>query len=453
MSWVAQRRSVPRHGAAHERTWRLWLGAALLTTVTASPAGAQYYAPDPPPADVPWYELVELRAFIDAYASLNYNFPKPHTGANLFRAYDQNTGFALSWVGLDASFEPDPVGGTLSLRYGPSADQLADRCLHQDPQANPCDGDVDLEMVKQAYGSFRPDGTVGVLRFDFGKFDSTYGIEVAEGFQNVNYTRGLLYTLVQPVFFTGLRVNVKPLPDMQLNFLVASGQNSTLDNNFGKTFGAQLALTPTPSFSALFGWVTGPEQDDSLQVDCPAGEAYSAATNACAPDPTDPPAATYGIDRPGVNDFDAYRHQGDLVLRYRPSSHLGFAFNGVFGLEGVRPMQTNSGVETAVWYGGALSVAVPLTRVWAVGLRGEYLADLDGRLTGIDDAKLMSATVTVDAIVAANFMLRLDNRADVLLSAAGSDDVFPVGVIDEAGSSDARSYQITTTLGVLVYTN
>jgi hypothetical protein len=307
-------------------------------------------------------------------------------------------------------------------------------------------------MVKQAYGSFRPDGAAGVVRLDFGKFDSTYGIEVAEGYENVNYTRGLLYSLVQPVFFTGLRANVKPLPDIQLNFLVASGQNSTLDNNFGKTFGAQLALTPTPSFSARLGWVAGPEQDDSVEVNCAAGEAPS-VDGACAPDPEAPTAATYGVDRPGVNDFDAYRHHGDLVVLYRPSSRLAFAINGVLGLEGVQTEPTTTNTETALWYGGALTVAVPASRQWAVGLRGEYLADRDGRVTGLEGAKLVSATLTIDAILAANLVVRLDHRADVLLSATGNDEVFPVGVMNEVNASDARNYQMTTTLGVIVHTN
>jgi hypothetical protein len=91
--------------------------------------------------------------------------------------------------------------------------------------------------------------------------------------------------------------------------------------------------------------------------------------------------------------------------------------------------------------------------VWAIGLRGEYLFDRNGRVTGLVEGTLMSATLTVDAVVAANFMLRLDNRADVVLSAAGDDDVFPVGVVGQPGTPDARSYQMTTTLGVIVHTN
>ena len=66
-------------------------------------------------------------------------------------------------------------------------------------------------------------------------------------------------------------------------------------------------------------------------------------------------------------------------------------------------------------------------------------------------AELGSATLTVDARISENLLVRLDNRTDVLMSAAEDDDVFPVGVVDENGPRDARNYQVTTTLGVIVH--
>ena len=163
--------------------WRVGRRAAVMgcaAWLATSAAQAQYYAPDPPLPEIPWYEMLELHAFVDAYASVNYNFPRPQWGNETFRSFDATTGFALSWVGVDASFQPDPIGGTLSLRYGPSAEILADRCLHEDRQANPCDTDLGLHVLQQAFGSWAPGGAEGVLRLDFGKFDSIYGIERAE---------------------------------------------------------------------------------------------------------------------------------------------------------------------------------------------------------------------------------------------------------------------------------
>src|SRR5688500_11328141 len=86
--------------------------------------------PDLPPAAAyveggdAWYDLIEFSAFVDAYASFNFNFPKPQYGKNKLHAHDANTGFSLSWVGINASYPADPVGGTVSLRFGPTAQQL-----------------------------------------------------------------------------------------------------------------------------------------------------------------------------------------------------------------------------------------------------------------------------------------------------------------------------------------
>src|SRR6185369_4360765 len=113
-----------------------------------------------------WYDAVELSAFVDAYASVNYNFPKPASGNNLYRAYDTTNGFALSWVGADISYAPDPVGGTLSLRFGPTATAYA----------GAIDSGSGLEYVKQAFVSWKP---VDELTVDFGKFDTPFGGEVA----------------------------------------------------------------------------------------------------------------------------------------------------------------------------------------------------------------------------------------------------------------------------------
>lgn len=427
------------------------LCALVLGLLLSVPASAQYYAPNPPPAEVPWYELIELSAFIDGYAGINYNFPRPQFGNNTYRSFDQTSGFALSWVGVDASFHPDPLGGTLSLRYGPSAFQLADRCLSQNRDLNPCDGDVGLELVQQAFASWAPGGADGVLQLDFGKFDSVYGVEVPEAHRNFNYTRGLLFSLAQPVFHTGLRVSADLHRQLRLVLLAVNGQNNTIDNNFGKTFGLQVVYRPTPTLTLRIGWLAGPEQDDVAEVPCPAGQSFSPAAEGCVDDPTATTAALYGIDRGGSNALDAWRHHGDIVMRYRWTDVLWLSLHGLAGREGVRPTLTSSEVERQEWYGGAGYVYVKPTPSWGFGARGEYLYDRQGRLTAIPGAHLMSGTLTVDAHVTNWLQLRLDNRIDALLEAAGSTDVFPAGPVGSEGARDTRPQQITTTFGVIVH--
>lgn len=184
-------------------------------------AQAQPTAPEPPPPVEPWYEAIELRAFVDAYGSVNWGFPKPQKGPNeVTRAYDTTNGFALSWIGVDASYAPDPVGGTISLRLGPTADTYAG-----------ADADHDLENVKQAFASWKPGGADSPVTLDFGKFDTIYGAEVAESQDNLNYTRGVVYWLGQPLFHTGLRGTFELMPELSVKTLVVNGWNNSLDNN------------------------------------------------------------------------------------------------------------------------------------------------------------------------------------------------------------------------------
>jgi hypothetical protein len=426
--------------------------AALISCLSFSPAArAQYYAPDPPPPEVPWYELIELSAFVDAYAGVNYNFPRPQTGNNRFRSFDPSNGFALSWVGVDASFAPDPVGATLSLRYGPTAELLAARCLHDDRAQNPCDDDVGLDVVQQAFASWAPSGNQGVVRLDFGKFDSIYGVEVPEAHRNVNYTRGLLFSLAQPLFHTGLRVNLDLHRQLQLNFLAVNGQNASLDNNLGKTFGAQAVYLPGPALSVRLGWLGGPEQDDVARIACPAGQSYSPSAAGCAPDPGNPAAGFYGVSRGGANAWNAWRHLGDFVVTYQPSGELLLALHALAGREGVRTSLATSDVRATSWFGGAGYAYLHPTPLWGLGLRGEYLYDRQGRLTDVLGAQLLSGTFTVDAHVTGWMRLRFDGRLDAAVDALEDRALFPAGVVNEEGARGQRTHQVTTTLGVIVH--
>ncbi len=75
------------------------------------------------------------------------------------------------------------MGGTLALRFGPSAKRYNSSCL-----AQKCDAAYGLENVKQAFASWRPGGDSSPVTLDFGKFDTIYGAEVAESQDNINYT-------------------------------------------------------------------------------------------------------------------------------------------------------------------------------------------------------------------------------------------------------------------------
>ena len=423
-----------------KRSTNVVLGAllGLSAFATAVGANAEPAAPEPPPPPAPWYEAIHFGAFADAYAGVNYNFPKPQSGTNAFRAYDTTNGFALSWIGLDASYDPAPIGGTINLRFGPTATTYAG------PDAN-----YDLQYVKQAYASWKP---FDKLQLDFGKFDTIYGAEVADSQNNMNYTRGVLYWLAQPLFHTGLRASYEVGPALKLNALVVNGWNNTIDNNTGKSYGLQAAISPTDNVGVSLGWIGGPEQSDMTTVDCAQDTAYDPAQKGCAPAANTPPS-TYNVDRGGANDVKAWKHLIDLVATYDATANLSFVFNADYGTEGVRSIDPTS-LDTVVthvkWYGAMLGARYQLTPVWAVAGRGEYYKDPDGYTTGTGyDTSLATGTLTIEAKPTDNLILRLENRGDFVVGAASGQ----TKKLFQKKLRDSSANQFTTTLGVVVTTN
>jgi hypothetical protein len=421
-----------------------WLSAVMVLAATS--AHAQPTSPEPPPPVEPWYEALEFGAFADTYFSFNTNVPKPQEGRNLLRAYDSTNGFALSWVGADVSYDPQPVGGTISLRFGPTAQTYANSCFSNETR---CDGDVEgLAFVKQAFASWQP---VPGLTLDLGKFDTIYGAEVAESQDNLNYSRGAVYWLAQPLFHTGLRTNVRLMPELDLNLLVVNGWNNSIDNNIGKSLGAQAIAQPVPQLSIALGWLGGPEQDDAVTIPCPDDSAYSPVTGSCFPVPGIP-ASDYIVDRGGANNPEAWRHLADLVVAWKPSGAFSLVFNGDFGVEGVRTLTPagDTTVDSMSYFGAMLASRYALTEVWALAARAEYFSDPDGYATGYDELKLVTGTLTIEASPTPNLQLRLEGRGDFAVdanvdAAEGEEaDIFPAGVRDDIEG------QITTTLSAVV---
>jgi hypothetical protein len=403
---------------------------------------AQELAPEAPPPAEPWYEAFKFRAFADAYASLNANFPKPQAGGNALRAFDQNNGFSLSWVGLDATYAPSPVGGTVNLRFGPTADRLAASCLSQ---VTRCDSAVPgLGLLKQAFVSWIP---TRKLTLDFGKFDAVHGAEVPESQDNFNYSRGALYWLAQPAFHTGLRAAWQIVPELTATALVVNGWNNTLDNNLGKTYGMRLGYRPLAELGLELGWMGGPEQDDMAVVSCPAGTAYSSASGACD-SALNVAAKDYQVNRGGANSWKAWRHLVDLVVRYRPMEVLELVLNADYGEQGTRQLKLdgNTRIRRQEYYGAMLGARYRFDPTWAVAARGEYVGDPQGLAAGIRSLELVTGTVTMEAKPVDQFVVRLEERADFALDAAGGTHIFPRNVRGTANQ------QWTTTLGVVVTT-
>jgi hypothetical protein len=420
--------------------------AAATPEPTPEPTPAAAATPETSAVVEHWYDSFKLRVFADSYLSLNYNAPKPQTSGNgVIRAFDTSNGFAVAWAGLDISHAPEPIGGTLSLRFGPSAKRYNSSC------AGKCDAEYGLENVKQAYASLRLGGKTSPISLDFGKFDTIYGAEVAESQDNINYTRGVLYWLGQPAFHTGLRANLQISKNLSARALVVNGWNNTIDNNTGKSYGAQLtAHAPRGDsqewISATLGYFGGPERDDTISVQCPAGSVFDPnSAKGCSPGMSGSSSGT--LDRPG-NNSSGWRHFVDLLITSDPIDSLHLVLNADYATENLRDEDFATTFSAHSWVGGMLGARYLVCEKFAVAGRGEIYYDKDGITTGsvngipITGATIYTGTVTLDYLPSKNLLIRLDNRLD-----SSTKQIFPKGVRELSGSL------FTTTLGVVVTTN
>jgi hypothetical protein len=411
----------------------------------------------PPSEDIPWYESISFAAFADGYFGLDFNFPKAPGQArvNPIRAYDRNTGFSLSWVGLDVQKAAEPVGGAISLRFGPTAQRLAsDACIDGDT----CDGSssIGLSFVKQAFASWKPGGTGSSVTLDFGKFDTPYGAEVAESQYNINYTRGALYWLGQPAYHTGLRVGIDASRNFNLKLLAVNGWNRTVDNNSGKTFGLQgtlrvpkAAAPDEDMLSVALGYMVGPEHGDSTTIVCGPGTSFDPDTNpdtGCVPD-MGSPGGSGVVDRGSANS-KGLRHFLDLTLVAQPTDTLKLLLNGSLGIDKVRDGADIGSFVSKTWYGIMAGARVSVAPQFGLAGRVEYYGDPDGFTTGEaitlgQDLRYVTGTLTVDYAPTEHMILFLDGRLDW-----ASKQVFPKSAHDHDVGTD-----VSATLGAVVTTN
>ncbi|HEU4578227.1 MAG TPA: outer membrane beta-barrel protein [Polyangiaceae bacterium] len=358
--------------------------------------------PPPPPAPLPAplppmeepraasHEGLHFSAFVDA----NYGFQTAKQGspAPAHRAYEWNNfstdaatgnsfsnqnGFGLSWAGIDASYDAGQLGATLSLRAGPAVP------IFYGGDSGP----LGIDNITQAFVNWTP---IPQLSIDVGQFSTIFGAEVAESWQNLNYSRGALYYLMQPFWHTGLRATVSPNDKVAITGMVVNGVNSAHDDNESPALALQLSLTPNEMFSLSAGWLTTPQ----------------------------PSTDTGNFD----NFFD--------LVASLTVDRFSLVLNADFD---VNADKTNTGpgytqhLQSPMFWGISLAAAYQATDLFGVALRGEYLSDSDNQLYQVShnaydvdfpsttQTNLVTVTGTLDfkpVRGANNLIIRWDNRIE-----------------------------------------
>ncbi|MCK6587822.1 MAG: porin, partial [Polyangiaceae bacterium] len=365
-----------------------------------------------------WYDRIDVSAFVDAYFSLNMNFPRPHADANYFRGNDIHDGFSLAWVGLDATYEADPVGATINLRFGP-----------QTPGYAGYDTDIPgLQHVRQAFATWKP---TEKLTLDLGKFDTFAGAEAIDSQWNFNYTRGILHWLGQPTFHTGLRATYTISDMVSVLAFVANGTSRTVDNNVGKTFGLQASVSPIEELTLNLGYIGGPEQDDFYVQEFDDGT-----------------SATLNVGTAN----NRWRHVIDFIATYDPNEKLSLVFNADYGRETLKPDLAVDETVDVQWLGFLLAGRYAVNETFAAALRGEFYKDFDGYTSGTElDTTILTGTLTVEASPSPHLSIKLDLRGDYAIVKAPEGEPDPE--IFLKGANETSKVQPTLTLGVVAKTN
>jgi hypothetical protein len=255
----------------------------------------------------------------------------------------------------------------------------------------------------------------------------------------------------QPVFHTGVRASFVIADAFDFKLLAVNGWNNTIDNNVGKSFGAQANFhlknrDDADLLGASLGYMVGPEHDDTATVHCAAGQEFSASSSTGCVATSLPAAAVTSdglVDRASSN-TDGLRHLIDLVVVANPIERLRLVLNADFGLDRFRSTSDLSTFDSASWYGVMLGARVAIVDEFGIAARGEFLHDSHGFITGYPDIEmdLAGGTLTLDFLPADFLTIRLDNRFDW-----SSRQIFNKDIRDHVGQ------QFTTTLGVVAHTD
>jgi hypothetical protein len=234
------------------------------------------------------------------------------------------------------------------------------KILHQAESGNP--NDTSSFDIRQAFLQY----ATGPLTLMAGKFVTLAGAEVINPTLNTNFSRSLLF-FEQPLTHTGVRGIYAATDEITLTAGVNNGWNLTSVDYGSKTGEVGVAWAPASKLFAL------------------TAQAY------------------FGK----VQGFEAEKTLVDVVATYNATSALSVILNFDWN------KQDNAfiGGSSATWNGAALYVNYAINDQWRVSVRGEYLDDKDGFLSGSVQT-IKEGTVTFGYSPVKSFELRAEFRYD-----------------------------------------
>src|SRR3954470_8801349 len=287
--------------------------------------------------------------------------------ANIHQFDTKHNTFQLDQAGLQVAYQPkEGFGALVDVIAGEDA-----RLLHAAEDGNDNSFDVRQAFLQYATGN---------LTVMAGKCVTLAGAEVINPTLNTNFSRSLLFFDSEPLTHTGVRA-AYAMGEFTLTGGVNNGWHSTSTDFGSKTGELGVAWAPASKLFAL------------------AANAYFGKNEA----------------------FDAERTLIDIVATYNATSQLSFVLNFDWDQQQDGLIDAAGGLHDASWNAAALYVNYAINDQFRVSLRGEYLDDEDGFVTGAHQT-LKEGTITLGYAPAKNFELRAEFRYDK--SGAGTPTFF-----------------------------
>jgi Putative beta-barrel porin-2, OmpL-like. bbp2 len=350
---------------------------AALITLAAAPAPAT----DPPEEEKKLPTLRdELRLFAYLEQSLTFNLGGAgRGGVNELRVYDYDEDYTFNMAEFSVKKDPSdryPFGFGLTVTAGRDAQKNHSLGIFRDEDdAFPFRNTPPVDLQEANVSIRIPLGSG--LTVKAGKWASLLGYEVIESPSNLNFSRGYLFNFAGPFTHTGAVASYAPAEWLTLIAGVATGSDTTEDNNERPMGGLGIVLTPVAGLSILTGALVGPEQTDNNRNQRWILDMVATYTGL--------PKTTLAVEITGGSE----KNEASLVA-----------------------LDTRRDADAA-WWGWALWGAYDFTERFRVALRQEYFKDADGARTGFGSKlSLWSTTLTLQYKIWRGLVGRLEYRHD-----------------------------------------
>ena len=276
---------------------------------------------------------------LDGYWSYNGNTPVVGgQRVNFNRAFDvYDQAFSFNYGELAVDYKPNNVGFRVDVGFGDAAE-----VVHYN--------ETNIwRHIQQAYIT----GGTGKFTLDFGKWVTPFGAEVIETKDNLNYTRGFVFTYGIPFYHMGGRATLGYNDKVSIAGWVVNGWDNVKENNSSKSVGVTANIKPQGKVGVIANFMYGRENN----VSDDARDLYEGILN--------------------LNLHERFTLTGDYV----------------YGRDHFAPLAPGIGGPRAIWQGVAGYAKVKIFDQLNLNGRYEWFDDRNGFRTGTQQ-ELTSATIT-----------------------------------------------------------